>query len=404
MRRNCRSAGLQVRRDEVDVKLNALVTSVVAALFAAGCAVPPPPSKADAPPVSVTIGRAQTADLPSVVEAGGIVRARSTAVIASRVMAPIVDVLVHPGDRVRLGAPLVRLDAREINAAGVRASAALDAARRSAEAAASDTRAAEAALHMARLTHDRITALNAKRSATLQELDQATASLSAADAQLAGAVARSAAATAARDEAEAAMQGAQIATSYSVLNAPFDALVAERHVDPGALATPGTPLLTLEDATAFRLEVRLDEARAGQIAIGQTAQVSLGETTEGADAWSQGHVVEVARLDAASHGFVVKIELPAAAHVRSGQFGRARFSGPTRHTLTVPSAAVLRRGQLTFVFAVDADDVARLRPISVGAAAAERVEALAGLHDGDRVVNDPPASLADGNRVAGGTR
>ena len=128
-------------------------------------------------------------------------RARSTAVIASRVMAPIVDVLVRPGDRVRRGAPLVRLDAREINAAGVRASAALDAARRSAEAAASDTRAAEAALHMARLTHDRITALHAKRSATLQELDQATASLSAADAQLAGAVARSAAATAARDEA-----------------------------------------------------------------------------------------------------------------------------------------------------------------------------------------------------------
>ena len=74
------------------MKLNALVTFVVAALFAAGCAVPPPPSKADAPPVSVTVGRAQTADLPSVVEAGGIVRARSTAVIASRVMAPIIDV------------------------------------------------------------------------------------------------------------------------------------------------------------------------------------------------------------------------------------------------------------------------------------------------------------------------
>jgi RND family efflux transporter MFP subunit len=354
--------------------------------------------------VAVSIGRAQIADLPALVEAGGVVRARSTAVIASRVMAPIVDVLVRPGDRVRRGAPLVRLDAREINAAGSRASAALEAARRSAEAAASDTRAAEAGLRMARLTHDRVAALQAKRSATPQELDQATAGLSAAEAQLAGAVARSAAATAARDEAEAAMQGAQIATSYSVLNAPFDALVAERHVDPGTMATPGAPLLTLEDAIAFRLEVRLDEARAGQIGVGQAAEVSVGETTERADAWGLGRVVEIARLDAVSHGFVVKIELPTAAHVQSGQFGRARFSGPTRRTLTVPSAAVLRRGQLTFVFAVDADDVARLRPISTGAAAADRVEALAGLHDGDRVVIDPPASLADGNRVAGGKR
>jgi hypothetical protein len=70
----------------------------------------------------------------------------------------------------------------------------------------------------------------------------------------------------------------------------------------------------------------------------------------------------------------------------------------------VPSAALRRRGQLTFVFAVDADGVARLRPISTGAAAVDRVEALAGLHDGDRVVIDPPASLADGDRVAGGTR
>jgi RND family efflux transporter MFP subunit len=386
------------------VKLNALVTSVVAALFAAGCATAPPPSKAEAPPVPVTIGRAQTADLPSVVEAGGVVRARSSAVIASRVMAPIVDVLVRPGDRVRLGAPLVRLDAREINAAGVRASAALDAARRSAEAAASDTRAAEAALHMARLTHDRITALNAKRSATLQELDQATASLSAADAQLAGAVARSAAATAARDEAEAALQGAQIARSYSELNAPFDARVAERHVDPGTMATPGLPLLTLEDSGAFRLEVRLDEARAGQIAVGQTAEVSVGEATARPDAWSPGRIVEIARLDAASHGFVVKIELPDAARVRSGQFGRARFSGPARRTLMVPSAALRRRGQLTFVFAVDADGVARLRPISTGTAAADRVEALAGVQDGDRVVIDPPVSLAEGARVAGATR
>jgi multidrug efflux pump subunit AcrA (membrane-fusion protein) len=354
--------------------------------------------------VAVSIGRAQIADLPALVEAGGVVRARSTAVIASRVMAPIVDVLVRPGDRVRRGAPLVRLDAREINAAGSRASAALEAARRSAEAAASDTRAAEAGLRMARLTHDRVAALQAKRSATPQELDQATASLSAAEAQLAGAVARSAAATAAREEAAAAMQGTRIATSYSVLNAPFDALVAERHVDPGAMATPGTPLLTLEDATAFRLEVRLDEARAGQIAVGQTAQVSVGETTEGADAWSQGHVVEVARLDAASHGFVVKIELPDAARVRSGQFGRARFSGPARRTLMVPSAALMRRGQLTFVFAVDADGVARLRPISTGTAAADRVEALAGVQDGDRVVIDPPVSLADGARVAGEKR
>ena len=384
--------------------LNVLVPSLVAAALAAGCATAPPPSKLDAPPLTVSFGRAEAADLRSPVEAGGIVRARSTAVIASRVMAPIVDVLVRPGDRVRRGAPLVRLDAREINAAGARASAALDAARQSADAATSDTRAAEAGLRMARLTHDRIAALHAKRSATAQELDQATASLSAAEAQRAGAVSRAAAATAARDEAQAAAQGAQIAASYTVLTAPFDALVAECHVDPGTMATPGTPLLTLEDSTAFRLEVRLDEARASQAAVGQAADVSVGEATTRPDAWIQGRIVEVTNLDAAAHGFVVKIELPEAARVRSGQFGRARFPGPARRTLTVPAAALLRRGQLTFVFAVDAGGVARLRPISTGSAAVDRVEVLAGLRDGERVVIDSPASLTDGARVTGEKR
>ena len=159
----------------IDVKLNALVSSLAAALLAAGCSTAPAPAASTpaAPPVTVSFGRVETADLSPLVEAGGVVRPRATAVIASRVMATVVDVLVHPGDRVRRGAPLVRLDAREITAAGARAAAALDAARRSADAAASDTRAAEAGLRMARLTHERIATLNAKRSATLQELDQA---------------------------------------------------------------------------------------------------------------------------------------------------------------------------------------------------------------------------------------
>ena len=384
------------------MKLNAFVPCVVAAAFAAGCsATPPPAAKADAPPVTVSLGRAEVSDLSSAFEAGGVVRSRSTAVIASRVMAPITDVFVRPGDHVRRGAPLVRLDGRDTNAAEARATAALNAARQSADAAASDTHAAEAGLRIARLTHDRIAALHAKRSATPQELDQAAASLSAAEAQLGGSVARAAAATAARDEAQAAMQGAQIAASYTVLTAPFDGLVTERSVDPGTMATPGAPLLTIEDPATLRLEVRLDEARAGQVAVGQTADVSVSETTAPAAMWSPGRIVEIARLDAASHGFVVKIEVPDATHMRSGQFGRARFQGPARRTLTVPAAALLHRGQLTFVFAVDADGVAKLRPISVGTVAADRVEVLAGVRDGDRVVTNPPVSLADGARIAG---
>jgi RND family efflux transporter MFP subunit len=398
--RACRFAA-----ERLIVKYTGCIPVAVAAALSIGCAgTPPPAARADAPPVAVTLGRADIVDLPSSFEGGGVVRARSTAVIASRVMAPITEVLVRPGDRVRLGAPLVRLDAREIHASGTRASAALDAARQSAEAAAADTRAEDASLHITRLTYDRIAALHEKGSATSQELDQATASLRAAEAQLGGSAARAAAATAAREEARAAVQGAQVALSYTVLTAPFDGLITERSVDPGTMAIPGAPLLTVEEAGTFRLEVRLDEARAALVAVGQKADVSLSETAAPSAIWSPARIVEMARLDAASHGFVVKLELPTAAHVRSGQFGRARFQGPARRTLTVPASAAIRRGQLTFVFVVDADGVARLRPISVGAIASDRVEVLAGAHEGDRVVTDPPATLSDGTRVAGDRR
>jgi len=188
-----------------------------------------------------------------------------------------------------------------------------------------------------------------------------------------------------------------VATSYAVLTAPFDGLVTERSLDPGSMANPGVALLTLEDSTAFRLEVPLDEARGAQVAIGQTAEVSLGESVEDGEAGRvTGRVTEIARVDPAAHSFLVKLDLSGAGDARSGTFGRARFMGPSRRALTVPASSTIRRGQLTFVFTVDGENRARLQPVSPGATASDRIEVLAGLHEGDRVVVGPPPALADG--------
>lgn len=368
-----------------------------------GCSSAPRAAEAEHAVAAESLSRAALTTLPSLFEAGGTVRARSSAPIASRIMAPITAVLVRPGDRVRRGAPLVTLDAREIASARDRASAAVDAARQSADAEVSDTRAAESAVHLARLTRDRLADLHAKRSATTQELDQANASLTTAEAQLTGALARSAAAAAARTGAEAALEEARIAATYAVLTAPFDGLISERHVDPGAMAIPGARLLTMEDAVAFQLEIRLDEARATEVVTGQRVDVNFSDTRAIA-AWTAARVVEIARLDDASHAFVLKIEVPEATHVRSGQFGRARFQGKARQALTVPPSAVVHRGQLTFTFVAEADGAVRLRAVSVGTIGPEHAEVLAGVHEGERVVTNPPASLLDGAPVVGGGR
>jgi RND family efflux transporter MFP subunit len=244
--------------------------------------------------------------------------------------------------------------------------------------------------------------LHAKRSATAQELDQVTGALAAAEAQRTSAQARLAAANAARDAAQAAAEAATIGATYAVLSAPFDGIVTQRHADPGSMATPGMALLALEDPATYRLEVQLDEARAALAETGQTVSVRLDNAPVAGAGWLEGRVAEIARIDPTSHSFVVKIDLPSSAALRSGLFGRARFAGPTRRVSTVPATALISRGQLTFVYVVDREERARLRPISPGVSDQDRTEILAGLREGDAVVANPPASLTDGVRVTGG--
>jgi RND family efflux transporter MFP subunit len=383
------------RDEDADVKFIWSIW-IGAAAFSAACSSSPAHVAGERAAASVAIATADLTDLASPIEAGGVVRARVTALIASRLMAPIVDVRIRAGDHVHRGDVLVTLDARDLRANDARAQAATLSAAESVRAAEADVRAAESATQLARLTHDRVATLQAKRSATSEELDQAVATLSGAEAQHAAARARFAAATAGRDAAKAAADTAAVTATYATLTAPFDGIVTERTAEPGSMAAPGISLLTLEDPTTYRLEVRLDDTRAAQVAQGRDARIQLDDR----DASVTGRVVEIARVDPVSHTFLVRVDLPAGLTVRSGQFGRATFAGPSRRALTIPVSALVRRGQLTFVFAVGPDEHAHLQPVSVGAVAGERAEVLAGVRQNERVVISPEPSLGDGTAVA----
>jgi RND family efflux transporter MFP subunit len=199
------------------------------------------------------------------------------------------------------------------------------------------------------------------------------------------------------DSAQAASEAAGATESFARIAAPFDGVVTEKLVEPGNMAAPGTPLVRVEDARGFRLDVRVDESRIAQIAPGSTVPVLLD--AGGAPVTVGGRVAEIARaVDADARAFLVKIELPDTAGLRSGMFGRARFAGAPTKGLTVPAGAVVRRGQVTSVFVVD-EGVARLRLVNL-----RDTEVLAGLADGDTVIVDPAPGLADGRRVTEGGR
>lgn len=372
-----------------------LLALSTAACTGSGAHTATPADAQAAAPLPVSLSPVRTRDLPASFETGGIVRARLTATLASRVMAPVTAIHVVAGDRVRRGQALVDLDAREMRANRDRAVASSAVAEHAIVAADASVAGAQASLALARATHQRIADLASKKSATTQELDQAVAALAAAEAQLRAAEAQRAAARSGLDAAAATTTAADTGLSYTQLNAPFDGVVSQRLMDPGTMATPGSPVLVLEDTARLRVETTLDESRAAQVQVGTAVEVALGPD---APAWTSALVTEVARVDAASHAFLVKVDLPEGIAVRSGTFARVRVAGPARRVLAAPASAVVRRGQLAFVFAVD-QGVAHLRAVSTAAPQGAEVEVLAGLTEGEQVITAPPPAMTDGRRV-----
>ena len=374
---------------------------VLAATLAASCGsarpADTPPAAAPLPVLTVAVTNGALADT---FEVGGTVRARTVAAVTSRILSPVLEVVVRPGDRVRRGQALVRLDARQLDSGTTSADAMLAGALDGVAAAGAEESGAASALTLAKTTYERVSSLHERRSATQGELDEATAGLRAAEARLEGAHARRAAADRAVEAARGSARSATVAASYAVLTAPFDGLVTETPAQEGMMAAPGVPLVTVEDTRRYRLEVSVDAARAGAIAVGAHVPVQLGDAQEAVDG-TVGEVTE--SVDPVEHAFIVKIDLPPAAGLRTGLFGRARFQAPERRGIAIPSSALVRRGQLNLVF-TEEGGVARMRVVQVADEAGTSTRIRAGLADGDRVIVDPPADLLDGRPVVASGR
>ncbi len=374
---------------------------VLAAALAASCGgarpADTPPAGTPLPVLTVAVTSGALADT---FEVGGTVRARTVAAVTSRILSPVLEVAVRPGDRVRRGQALVRLDARQLNSGTTSADAMLAGALDGAAAAGAEESGAESALTLAKTTYGRVSSLRERKSATQGELDEATAALRAAEARLEGAHARRAAAERAVEAARGSARSATVAASYAVLTAPFDGLVTETPAQEGMMAAPGVPLVTVEDTGKYRLEVSVDAARAGAIAVGAHVPVQLGDAQDAVDG-TVGEVTE--SVDPVEHAFIVKIDLPPAAGLRTGLFGRARFQAAERSGIAIPTSAVVRRGQLALVFTEDGG-VARMRVVQVADEAGTSTRISAGLADGDRVIVNPPADLLDGRPVVASGR
>jgi RND family efflux transporter MFP subunit len=200
-------------------------------------------------------------------------------------------------------------------------------------------------------------------------------------------------------QTKAALTQARTSLDYTRIRAPFDGVVTEKKADSGALASPGMTIFTVEDVRRYRLEVAVNENDLRYVRASQQVPIVIDALDNAA---LSGKVVQIVpAADAASRTFLVKIELPPDARLRSGLFGRAQISRGERQTLLIPRTAVVERGQLQGVFVLDQDKVAGLRYITLGKPSASAIEVLAGLQSGERLVAKPGDLDLNGKRVEG---
>lgn len=338
-----------------------VAAAALALCIAAGAAVAQPVP-------TVSLG---AADASASLRIDGRLEAVRQSTLAAQVGGNVLALTVKAGDRVKAGQAIARIDERE-TAAGL---AAADAGMAQ----------ADAALRAARLHRDRTRELQAQGFVSQAALDLAETQHSAASAALA--------------QARAGRSQAALARGFATVVAPFDAVVLATHIEAGDLAAPGRPLVTLYVPGRLRAVVDLP-ASASAVARGasrvevQLPAVPPAETGR----W----IAPVARTelpstDAVSQTVEWRLELAAAdsAGLRPGQAVAVRFDGAAAPGASagsrpvVPVAAVLRRGELTAVYAVQGDRFV-LRAVRLGAPQGrDGVEVLAGLQPGERVALDP---------------
>jgi RND family efflux transporter MFP subunit len=317
----------------------------------AGCGKPhSPPAPASLPAASVRVQTIESKTRGATEEVVGTVRAKLRSVIEAKVSGRIEQMLVVPGQQVEAGAPLAVIDAREVQARH--------------EQALALRQQAEADLK-------RLTALFQQNILSQAEFDTAQARARVTIAGLA--------------EAETML-------GYTRITAPFAGVITRKHADVGDLASPGRPLLEMEDSTALRLEADVPEAVVGKLKLQDRLPVRIAALEKELD----GVISEIApAADPNSRTFLVKLDLVATPGLRAGQFGRVSVPVGETSALRGPATAVVWRGQMEMIFVV-ADGKAQLRIVKTGKRLGEEVELVSGVSAGEQVVVDPASGLVEG--------
>ncbi len=286
----------------------------------------------------------------------GVVRSRIEAKISPKLNARIVEITVYPGNKVKKGDIIARLDGRDLQAAYNAASAALT--------------AAEAQATQANTEQKRYTILYDKQAVTRQNYESVLA-----QAQVARAMANQA--------ANAALQS-KVMLSENVLYAPFDGVVGERLQEPGDMGLPNQPIVTLHKPEDLRFEASIASHCVAPIKLDMEVKVRFDTLPQTIAATVDEITPEI---DPQTRTQKIKVNLPNIEGLQQGQFGWLELACTVdQQALLVPVTAIVYYGQLQAVKVVEGQRLIT-RHVRTGKRYGEQVEVLSGLHEGETILD-----------------
>jgi RND family efflux transporter MFP subunit len=375
-----------------------ITITLAALLMACGDQIGPGnAAKGEKRSVAVPVTTAGVTQEPLFYEAVGTITARTAGTVASKLMGTVLAVHVNEGSVVKEGDLLVTLDQRQVSAQSDRAEAGLREARRSETSALSALAAGQAGAQLAETTYKRYQQLIKVNSASQQEFDEVEARHRQAQANLAQGQAQLEAARSRVQQADAAVREAIIAKKDALVRAPYAGLVVKKSIAEGDLASPGTPLVTIEQEGVYCAELLLPERFIQEVKLGMPVKVVVDALGKQEIEGMVGRITPSA--DAASRSFEIKVAMPEGLALKSGMFARVYLPIGGTGMLLVPQKAVISEGQLTGLFIVDETQTARFRLVRLGKEVGDRLEIISGLQSGQQYISEVPQGFKDGAKV-----